>query len=196
MSDLIEHNFPKESFIGGWYIPKNICDILISHFQNNKHNSEHGNVNLHGKNIIDLEVKDSNDLKCKFDENNLTKTYTDYLQSCLNNYVKKYKSIHFYSKFSLEEAGFNIQHYPVGGGFKEWHFERGGSINSKRVLVFMTYLNDVNDGGTEFYYQNIRTPAVQGLTIIWPSDFTHTHKGQISNTKEKYILTGWYTFDE
>lgn len=196
MSDLIEHNFPKESFIGGWYIPKNICDELILHFKNNKHNSKRGNVNYYEKKIIDLEVKDSNDLVYKFDDNDLTKTYTDHLQSCLVNYIKKYKSIEFYSKFSLEEAGFAIQHYPVGGGFKEWHFERGGNCNSKRVLVFMTYLNDVDDGGTEFYYQNIRTPAVKGLTLIWPPDFTHTHRGQISNTKEKYISTGWYAFDK
>jgi len=26
---------------------------------------------------------------------------------------------------------------------------------------------------------------------MWPSDFTHTHRGIISKTKEKYILTGW-----
>ena len=195
MTVISEHKFPYQSFIGGWYIPTQTCDDLISHFQNNKHNSEHGNVNLHGKNIIDLEVKDSNDLACKFDENNLTKTYTDYLQSCLNNYVKKYKSIEFYSRFSLEEAGFNIQHYPVGGGYKEWHFERGGNDNSQRVLVFMTYLNDVDDGGTEFYYQNIKSPAVKGLTIIWPPDFTHTHRGEVSNTKEKYIVTGWFSFE-
>jgi hypothetical protein len=196
MSDLIEHNFPKEYFIGGWYIPKNICDNLISHFENNKHNSERGNVYAFEKYIVDLEVKNSNDLVCKFDDNNITQTYIKYLQSCLDNYIEKYKSVQYYNKFSLENSSFMIQHYPVGGGFKEWHFERGGISNSNRVLVFMTYLNNVDDGGTEFYYQNIRSPAVQGLTIIWPSDFTHTHRGQISNTKEKYILTGWYAFDE
>jgi len=196
MSDLLEHNFPKESFIGGWYIPKNICDDLISHFQNNKHISKPGHIYLNKKNIIDLKTKESSDLACKFYDNNFTQTYTYYLHSCLVNYIKKYKSIEYYDKFSLQDSGFMIQHYPIGGGFKEWHFERGGNYNSNRILVFMTYLNDVDDGGTEFYYQNIKTPAVQGLTIIWPSDFTHTHRGQISNTKEKYILTGWYAFDK
>lgn len=195
MSDLIEYNFPKESFIGGWYIPKNICDNLISHFQINKHKSERGNINYYEKNIVDLKTKDSYDLLCKFDENNSTQTYTNYLQSCLVNYIKKYKSVEYYNKFSLENSKFTIQYYPVGGGFKEWHFERDGKCSSNRILVFMTYLNDVDDGGTEFYYQNIRTPAIKGLTILWPSDFTHTHRGQISNTKEKYILTGWYAFD-
>ena len=193
---ISEHKFPYESFIGGWYIPTQICDNLISHFENNKHNSEHGKVYRNTKDIIDIKVKDSNDLVCKFYENNITQTYTDHLQSCLNNYIKKYKSIEDYSKFSLEGEGFGIQHYPKGGGFKQWHFERSGKHNSDRVLVFMTYLNNVDDGGTDFFYQKITSPAKKGLTIIWPSDFTHTHKGEISNTKEKYIVTGWFTFDK
>ena len=58
----------------------------------------------------------------------------------------------------------------------------------------MTYLNNVEDGGTIFKYQNIKTKAKKGLTLIWPSDFTHTHKGEISNKKHKYILTGWLGF--
>ena len=62
------------------------------------------------------------------------------------------------------------------------------------MLVFMTYLNDVLDGGTEFKYQKLITKAKKGLTLIWPSDFTHTHKGQISNTSEKYIITGWFSY--
>ena len=63
-----------------------------------------------------------------------------------------------------------------------------------RLLVFMTYLNDVDDGGTDFLYQNLTTQAKKGKTIIWPAEWTHTHKGQISEKKEKYIETGWYNF--
>jgi hypothetical protein len=63
--------------------------------------------------------------------------------------------------------------------------------NMDRVLVFMTYLNDVKDGGTHFKYQKVTTPAIKGLTIIWPPDWTHTHKGQISDDK-KIIATGWF----
>ena len=63
-----------------------------------------------------------------------------------------------------------------------------------RFLVFMTYLNDVKKGGTYFKYQNIKVPAKKGLTLIWPTDFTHIHKGIINMTKEKYIATGWIHF--
>jgi hypothetical protein len=59
----------------------------------------------------------------------------------------------------------------------------------------MTYLNDVTDGGgTEFFHQNITTTAVKGKTLIWPSDWTFTHRGQVSPTQDKYIITGWFSF--
>ena len=45
---------------------------------------------------------------------------------------------------------------------------------------------------THFKYQDITTPAIKGLTVIWPPDWTHTHKGQISDNK-KIIATGWFT---
>ena len=58
----------------------------------------------------------------------------------------------------------------------------------------MPYLNDVPDGGTHFKYQELTAPAKKGLTLIWPTDFTHTHKGQITDKHEKYIITGWLGF--
>ena len=91
-------------------------------------------------------------------------------------------------------SDFNIQHYNVNEGFNYYHFERSDIFACLRNLVFMTYLNDVEDGGTQFKYQNLITPAKKGLTIIWPTDFTHTHRGVISQTKEKYIVTGWYSY--
>ena len=91
-------------------------------------------------------------------------------------------------------TNFNIQHYNINEGFNYYHYERDGLSSCTRNLVFMTYLNNVEDGGTQFKYQNLITPAKKGLTLIWPTDFTHTHRGVISQTKEKYIVTGWYTY--
>ena len=65
-----------------------------------------------------------------------------------------------------------------------------------RVLAFMTYLNTVEEAGTEFKFQNFKATAKKGKTLIWPTDFTHTHRGVISLSKEKYIITGWLSFIE
>jgi len=86
-----------------------------------------------------------------------------------------------------------IQRYKPGEGCKIWHFERSSKAEN-RCLVFMTYLNDVPDAGTHFKYQDLTTPAEKGLTLMWPTDFSHTHKGQITKHHEKYIITGWLGF--
>ena len=67
-------------------------------------------------------------------------------------------------------------------------------VNFNRHLVFMTYLNDVENGGTEFYYFPDTMYKQKGLTIIWYVGWTHTHRGVVNDVDEKYIITGWYSF--
>jgi len=89
---------------------------------------------------------------------------------------------------------FNIQRYLPNEGFSSWHCERAGLKHSNRVLVWMVYLNDVTDGGeTEFFYQRHSEEPKQGKLLIWPSDWMYLHKGVISPTQTKYVLTGWFT---
>ena len=88
--------------------------------------------------------------------------------------------------------------YPPTGGYFVWHCERTNPYGDvgRRVLVFMTYLNDVEDGGeTEFYYQKLRVKPEKGKTLIWPADWTHAHRGLTSKSQSKFIVTGWYEFD-
>jgi hypothetical protein len=114
------------------------------------------------------------------------------LQFEIDNYVEKFDALENMDKFILE--GYNLQKYEPEEGFHEWHCERGSPSTSFRMLVWMVYLNDLDNGGTEFKYQNHIEKSEKGKLLIWPTDWTHTHRGQISRTDEKYILTGWYTF--
>jgi hypothetical protein len=91
------------------------------------------------------------------------------------------------------------RYYPPSGGYKTYHTERTGrgEPEGSRHLVFMTYLNDVDDGGgTEFYHQGpLVVQPKKGLTLIWPADWTFTHRGVPSPTQEKAIVTGWFNFN-
>ena len=88
----------------------------------------------------------------------------------------------------------NIQYYKPKGGFPKLHYETSPQT-PLRCVVYMLYLNDVTDGGgTNFPFQNITTHAVKGDLILWPADFTHPHRGIISDTQEKYICTGWFEY--
>jgi hypothetical protein len=191
-----EHYFDESTFIGGWYMPHKVCNDMILYFQKNKDKQHTGlrYSNSDEKNIVDKNFKDSIDLTIKTDMFN-QKEVSNYIQQ-LSNIIKKYEIKYPMAKNNSPYAltsYFNIQYYPPKSGFKVWHHER--FVNSKNtIFVFMTYLNDVNDGGTEFYHQKIISPAKKGLTIMWPADWTHTHKSQISKNNEKYIATGWFKF--
>jgi len=187
---LIEYPLNKKSFIQGWYIPKYICDEIIDYMNQNYKLYQEG-FSVDG---INKKVKESKDIF--INTKNSTKTfynYRVYLKKCLDEYIKEYNNIKV--NFEVIED-YNLQSYPVGGGFKQWHCENNFDKSTyKRVLVFMTYLNDVEDGGeTEFFYQKIKVKPRKGLTLIWPSGWTHTHRGVPSMSEEKYVLTGWYQF--
>jgi len=81
-------------------------------------------------------------------------------------------------------------------GYHVWHCEYEGSTdNRNRVLSWILYLNDVEEGGeTEFLYQSMRIKPKTGTFILFPAYFTHTHRGNPPLSGEKYIATGWIEF--
>ncbi len=199
-STLKLHDFSDESFIHGCYIPDHICDDLIKYFDEHpdRHQSgeSYGTGKIKTKIIVDDVVKKSTDIRFFGDTDGIILSeYMMYLNMCISEYEYKYHQASHMASYGITEVT-NLQKYEPGEGYKVWHCERSGISQQTRCLAFMTYLNDVPEGGTEFMYQNITSPAKKGLTMIWPSDWTHTHRGQISQTHKKYILTGWLNYTE
>lgn len=95
----------------------------------------------------------------------------------------------------------NAQKYEKGsGGYPYWHSEvypqKGHNDALHRNLLFMFYLNDIEQGGeTDFYYQDISIQPKAGRMVIAPAGFTHTHRGNIPQSDDKYILTSWILFN-
>ena len=190
---LQEKEINPSTFIGGWYIDKSVCEELIDYYKYNEKYTTTGRV----ASGIKQDIKQSTDLVITSGNiDNVVGVYRTVLQSVLVEYMKKFPPSTDCEAFDIKE-NYNIQYYPKGGGFKKWHCENAGDLEHfHRHLVFMTYLNDVKNGGTEFLYQKElnQKNAEQGLTLIWPAHWTHTHKGIISDEQEKYIITGWYSF--
>ncbi|MGF6274272.1 hypothetical protein ABIB38_002652 [Massilia sp. UYP11] len=94
----------------------------------------------------------------------------------------------------------NLQKYQRGsGGYHHWHSEiypQNASCDSlHRVLLWMVYLNDVEDGGeTEFLYQGRKIVPKKGRLVIAPAGFTHTHRGNMAKSGDKYIATSWILY--
>jgi hypothetical protein len=178
------------NFIEEYQISNESVDELIDYWNSNKANAEEGTV---GDNRVDKNFKKS--LEVMITPQDLTNfLYRDELLKCLKQYVSKYKFANDVEFFGIDHNT-KIQYYDKGWGFYKWHAENDGAPHViQRHLVFSTYLNDVENAGTEFLYQDYITKAKKGSTIIFPAGWTHTHRGQISQNQEKYIITGWFNF--
>ena|SRR6185369_14905153 len=94
----------------------------------------------------------------------------------------------------------NLQKYLKGEGhYAHWHSElypldpQADTLH--RVLLWSYYLNDVPEAGeTEFFYQQRKVAPRAGRLVIAPAGFTHTHRGNISPSADKYIATSWVLF--
>jgi len=188
---LKDFKLSEQTLMGGWTTNHNVIDDLWNYYKQNKESHKPG-VTYNPKTGGDTGDKLSTELSCYARSNHYPiKKYLELLTHCFDYYSTKYEAVKkLISECDIIED-FNIQYYKPGEGFKNWHCERGNEKTIYRTFVFMTYLNDVEDGGTAFLYQNLELPAKKGLTLIWPSDWTHTHRGIISHTSDKMIVTGW-----
>jgi len=185
---------PQTDFIWGDFIPEKTVDDLV------KFVAEYGYM-LHSKEGsttlgISKDHKDSADTALSvIIRHPAMVTFLGNLQEVLVKYMEKFPWCAGYGAFK-PHPHFNYQAYPIGGGYKTWHTERSDASpeTGNRLFAWMTYLNDVPDGGTEWFHQSLYVPAQKGYTVIWPADWTHTHRGRPSPTTEKQIVTGWYEF--
>ena len=186
------------NFIGSWIMePLSISDELINYFESNiikqKRGVIAGGVNLDVKNSTDIKITPK---EIKLQGNEIFEKYFHNLYSCYQDYVIQWP---FLSTFAsqLQVSAFNLQKYQSGQHYQRLHTERSGLESSHRVFAWMTYLNDVDqvDGGSTFFsHFDLTIQPRKGLTLIWPAEWTHAHKGNVLKENNKYIITGWMTF--
>lgn len=202
MSNIKEHEINKQDdlFIKGYYIPDNIVDPFIKlsknfHLEGGAQLSNDGQVmNWDGKQDYPKECFEFAITYPTCGEP-IINTLLDYVQIALEKYQDAYPLLRTQMDQWLMHPTFNFQHYPKGKSYNGWHFERACNTSTRRVLVWMMYLNACKDGGeTAFLYQKYKMKPEKGLLLFWPTDFTHTHRGLPSFKTEKKIITGWYTF--
>ena len=186
------------TFIGSWVIePPSLCDELITYFEANIQKQRIGTTlggrNLHAKDRVDMSIAPN---EIHLPGNELFKTYIDNLFTCYKDYLVQWPFLKEMGK-KLEIGEFNFGRYHKGQHFQQIHTERSGLSTLHRVLAWMTYLNDVDEGGeTYFSHYDINVQPKKGLTIIWPAEWTHAHRGNVLVGESKYMLTGWMSYRE
>lgn len=120
------------------------------------------------------------------------------IKKCITNHNSKYhvstgnRNLIEYTR----DSDLKIQVSYPGGGFCNWHTEQGNREGySNRFMVWMIYLNTVNDGGkTEFRFFDSVKP-VAGTLVYWPASYTHEHRAAPDLNEEKWIATGWFKYN-
>lgn len=184
------------NFIGMWNIENNdLCNKIIHWFEENKDLQRQGVTSLgkisSSKKRTDISVKPNtlDDFKFKYLNN-----YINELYKCFKDYNDQWPLLKDFAK-DLDIGAFNIGKYTPGGHFGKIHSERTSLQTLHRVFAWMTYLNNVEDGGeTNFTNYDIKIKPQIGKTLIWPAEWTHAHSGEIVKSGEKYIITGWMHF--
>tara|TARA_B100000131_G_C17839337_1_gene501079 strand:+ start:39 stop:656 length:618 start_codon:yes stop_codon:yes gene_type:complete len=114
------------------------------------------------------------------------------IEKCLFPYLEDFSMLK--GNFEWVSGAILVQKTKPSQGFHSWHGESSAWPNMERLLAWMIYLNDVEEGGeTEFLYQQKRFTPKTNTALIWPGSWTHSHRGNPPISGNKYILTGWFT---
>lgn len=179
--------------------PEGYCDHMIKEFENrlvegagsNRQQSE--NALKHYKDDMQLFLSEKHNTFDAFNGQSVVDIFHKGLQVCFDHYTDTFSVL---KQDNLISHGMKLQKTTPGGGYHIWHCEDGSIHSANRVLVYLLYLNDLDDnagGETEFLYQRKRIRAKKNTMIIWPANFAYAHRGNtvLGNTN-KYIITGWF----
>jgi len=176
------------------------CNKIIKHFDNvqdlnltvKRTKFENINSTLKNNNIYQF-INEDDELLMQANKSILG-NFINNLDEAYNLYKKKYDIMDNLEVHKLN-IDVKIQKTEPGEGYHVWHCENASVATSRRLLLCMMYLNDVEEGGeTEFLHQSIRVKPKAGTIVICPAYFTHLHRGNPPLKGNKYMINGWVEF--
>ena len=97
-------------------------------------------------------------------------TFNEKLQNCFDEYIQHYALLD--SVPPVSSYVIKIHHVKPHEGYHSFHAEVASMESSNRYLVWLCYLNDVEEGGeTEFLYQGLKIKPETGKMLIWPAQW-------------------------
>ena len=183
-------------------LTKRQCNSVIKKFEDNIHQARQGTtgggVNIDIKNSMDIVFDQSPDWKKQ------DKQFHKIVGEMLDGYVLHLKQAGDFPYFTTGEVfnclpfgvyngytdtGYQMQKTAPGKGYV-WHHD----FKPNRVMTFIIYLNEVEEGWTQFYNGDQVSPKA-GRGVIYPSTWTYVHQGYPPK-QTKYLVTGWLHSDE
>jgi hypothetical protein len=182
--------------------PDGYCQHLIDEFERlvqsgagtNRQNGE--GASRHWKDDLHLNLNMGVHTVAPFEDKLTTNMFFKGLQACYDHYATEFSTL---KDARIRATHMKMQRTDPGGGYHIWHSEQGNGEHADRVLVYMLYLNSLDEGEggeTEFLYQRKRIRPEANTMLLWPATFTHTHRGNtVLGDQSKYIVTGWFFYE-
>jgi len=117
------------------------------------------------------------------------------LQNMLGYYQQTVPVFNFYATPVKLETPV-VKKYQAGGKdyFGE-HMDNCDHITSTRFMAFLTYLNDVEEGGeTVFPQLGISIKPKAGTSVIFPPYWMFKHRAEAPVSNNKYIMTTYFRY--
>lgn len=193
-------------YINNKSLSKPLCDEIIElyHLDDKKYDGiTKLGVDKNVKDTMDLII--SNDIKWIKIKRALQKELIDNLSNYIETLDNKddYLNIgqntdskfrHFVDFSSLSEINtFMIQKYNKNVGKFVYHSDFRNDYDKKqwRIITFLWYLNDINEGGETVFSGKYAVKPTTGKLVLFPATWSYPHCGKVPISNDKYILTGW-----
>ncbi len=190
------------SFIGAW-TPNDVkfLDNAIEIFNNNSLSHQEIRSTQRKSNKEKKNKKQVNGFVANFDLNNnkMDKSdyntfslYTNFLDSCFKSYASRWEFTD-YNLIGLSPSTIQIVNLMnIDSDNLAFNYMKSEGKFMQTSFSFLTFLTDSSNlGKVEFYYQGVTIKSMKGLTLIWPSDWTHSNRilGAKDNS-DFYFITG------
>jgi len=169
-------------------IPDILCNEIITMFE--LENGRYEGVTIGG---LNKNIKDTTDFVIP-KKNTIWKKIEGFLYNELYSAIKLYFKDRYFPDNNFTVDDFLIIKYEKNKGKYLTHNDFYINYTEKkyRVITFLWYLNNINEGGeTVFYNGNIKIIPETGKLILFPCSWTFPHSGSIPYSNNKYIITGW-----
>ena len=176
-------------------LSKDFCDHLIQKFEDEPEKYP-GTV---GDRVVDKTIKDSIDFSITRKEG--WEIEDDYIQHKMYDACLPFMREHCellgypFPNGVVSSSGFQIQRTSPGTIGYKWHSDENYWFChetrrvQRRMLTYLWYLNDCEEGYTEFADRRI-TPEC-GKLLLFFADPALLHRGIAPKNGMKYIMTGW-----
>lgn len=150
------------------------CDFFIEMIEKNK--------------SVKKETEPLNYLYC-----DVEKSYTTEIESkIILQYKNKYPQINLTPSFWKINHFFRIKKFEENKFFDNWHCEHDYS-HPYRIACIMIYLSD-HYCGTEFFNKEV-VLSKKGRLLVFPTFWTHIHKGQpCPESKKRYLMSNYIEY--